>query len=410
MKKRITLLTQRKNFRQSQYKNRHIDEESDEGMDFSLLRNYLDKIDGNMVPSREMLVYKNHELVFKHFSANTDIYQSEKDKDLYYLFSASKVITCTAILQLCERGLLSLEAPVSRYLPEYAELYVEKEGNCKRAENKLTVKHLLTMTGGLNYNLQHPAIKEMQESTHGNGTTREVAAAIAKIPLVFEPGTNFKYSFCHDVLAAVIEVVSGMSFYDYLNENIFKPVGMKNVFFKPDNKILARMYNQYCIDPATQSAVLQKPSCPFRLTSNHESGGAGMIASAGEYALFIDALASGSTLSGKELLKPETVAMMTANCLTGKALETFKLLKKTGYGYGLGVRTMIDKKAGHSFSPIGEFGWDGAAGIFIFIDTENKISGIYAQHVLGCEYAFDYCHPAVRNLAYIGAGCDTKFC
>ena len=370
-------------------------------MNFTELTDYLSKIDTNLIPDCEIAVYKNHECLYKNSFSRPDYPKEEAKKDLYYLFSASKVITCTAALRLVEENKIRIDDPVSKYLPEFAELYVLKGDKKVPAKNTLLIRHLFSMQGGFTYDLGYEGIRRVREESNNNASTREIVAAIAKMPLAFEPGEDYRYSLCHDILAAVVEVASGKKFSEYLNEIIFAPLGMKDFTFYPTDDVMSRFKQQYSVDPKTFTALPVEPNCPYRLSENYESGGAGMIGSLNDYAKFADALASGESKDGYRLLKPETVALMKSNQLGEVGLNNFRTnTNHKGYGYGMGVRTLMDQKIENTLSPIGEFGWDGAAGAYCLIDTDNKLSIFYAQHVNGCSYVYSHVHKAIRNLVY----------
>ena len=370
-------------------------------MNFTELTNYLSKIDTNLIPDCEIAVYKNHECLYKNSFSRPDYPKEEAKKDLYYLFSASKVITCTAALRLVEENKIGIDDPVSKYLPEFAELYVLKGDKKVPAKNTLLIRHLFSMQGGFTYDLGYEGIRRVREESNNKASTREIVAAIAKMPLAFEPGEDYRYSLCHDILAAVVEVASGKKFSEYLNEIIFAPLGMKDFTFYPTDAVMSRFKQQYSVDPKTFTALPVEPNCPYRLSENYESGGAGMIGSLNDYAKFTDALASGESKDGYRLLRPETVALMKSNQLCEIGLNNFRTNSHNkGYGYGMGVRTLMDQKIENTLSPIGEFGWDGAAGAYCLIDTDNKLSIFYAQHVNGCSYVYSHVHKAIRNLVY----------
>ena len=370
-------------------------------MNFTELTNYLSKIDTNLIPDCEIAVYKNHECLYKNSFSRPDYPKEEAKKDLYYLFSASKVITCTAALRLVEENKIGIDDPVSKYLPEFAELYVLKGDKKVPAKNTLLIRHLFSMQGGFTYDLGYESIRRVKEESHNKASTREIVAAIAKMPLAFEPGEDYRYSLCHDILAAVVEVASGKKFSEYLNEIIFAPLGMKDFTFYPTDDVMSRFKQQYRVDPETFTALPVEPNCSYRLSENYESGGAGMIGSLNDYAKFTDALASGESKDGYRLLRPETVALMKSNQLCEIGLNNFRTNNHNkGYGYGMGVRTLMDQKIENTLSPIGEFGWDGAAGAYCLIDTDNKLSIFYAQHVNGCSYVYSHVHKAIRNLVY----------
>ncbi len=377
-------------------------------MDLSLLKNYLDNIDKNMVPSCRCIVKRGNETLFEYFGAREDVYESEKDKSLYYLFSATKVITCSAVMRLHEEGLLSIEDPVYKYLPEFETLYIGGsfqrahmviDESMPKAKNTLLIKHLMSMQGGFTYDLGHPEILKVKEETNNQASTREIVRAISKIPLLFEPGTNYQYSLCHDILAAIVEVVSGMTFFEYLSKVIFTPLGMKDTVFHPDNERIKRMHRQYTVKPDRFIASEHAPYCAYALSDKHQSGGAGLSSSIWDYSKFVSCLANGTAENGYRILKKETVDLMRTPMLSEKGQATFEA-GRPGYSYGLGVRTLTDSSKNHVLAPVGEFGWDGAAGAFNLIDPDNKISVVYTQHVLGCGYAFGHIHYTVRNLVY----------
>ena len=202
--------------------------------------------------------------------------------------------------------------------------------------------------------------------------------------------------------------------FQYPEYQLFEETAYKDIAYGPKNMglsdeeidsrikvVYSRMKQQYQVDPVTFTAISKEPSCAFALCENYESGGAGLISTLEDYVKFTDAMACGETKDGYRILKPETVEIMKTNQLGPKSLETFRCATHNkGYGYGMGVRTMMDQNIEHSLSPDGEFGWDGAAGAYCLIDTENHLSIFYAQHVLGCSYAYSTVHKAIRNLVY----------
>ena len=139
----------------------------------------------------------------------------------------------------------------------------------------------------------------------------------------------------------------------------------------------------------------------FQITANYESGGAGLAGTVDAYSIFIDALCNGGEgANGARILSEESVKMFTVPYTTGQMSRDFAMCGKAGYEYGLGVRVLVDGRM--SKSPVGEFGWDGAAGAYVLIDTVNKVSIFYAQHVVGYPKAYHEIHPKIRDLAYEG--------
>ncbi len=374
-------------------------------MDFTKLKNCMDRLVREYnTPGVDCIVYKDHEMLFRYFTGMSDI---ENDKrmdgnELYLIFSMTKMLTCTAALQLFEKGKYLMNDPVSKYLPEFGKMKLSDDelnsenaakittggivgetaaGNeAGYAKNQITIKDLFTMGAGLDYALDdEPIARALSE---GKTSTRELVGAMSEKVLGFEPGTRFRYSLCHDVLGALIEIWSGQSLGEYMKKHIFEPLGMKNTFFgiTKDAALLDRMAARYIFNENRKPERLPL-ECMYNLSEDYESGGAGLTSCCEDYAVFLDALACGGVAkNGNRILSSATVKLMGTNHLKGEQCDDFYQIRP-GYGYGLGVRTHVDKTVSGSLSPIGEFGWDGAAGAFSMVDTENKLSFTYFQHV-----------------------------
>ena len=374
-------------------------------MNFTSLENCMNElVQKYNVPGVDCIVYKDHEMVFRYFTGMSDI-ENKKEmngNELYLIFSMTKMITCTAALQLFEQGKYLMSDPLSKFLPEFEKMKISCEElsaeeskkittggslgestkiSCEEyAENQITIKDLFTMSAGLDYALNDDAIAGALNE--GKKSTRELVGAMSQKYLCFEPGTRFRYSLCHDVLGALIEVWSGEKFGEYVKKHIFEPLDMKNTFFgitKDENK-LAKMAARYIYDENKKPKRLPI-ECEYILSEEYESGGAGLTSCTEDYAIFLDALACGGIgKNGKRILSSQTVELMGTNHLKGQQIEDFHQLRP-GYGYGLGVRTHMDNSVSGSPSPVGEFGWDGAAGAFSLVDPKNKISLTYFQHI-----------------------------
>lgn len=390
-------------------------------MDFSQLKKCVKLIVQKYnIPGIDCIVYKEHELVFRCFAGMRDVEKNIKmnGDELYLIFSMTKMITCTAALQLFEQGKYVMSDPVSKYIPEFKKMKLSTEsfdienaaritagsifGECVQynqegyAKNQITIKDLFTMSAGLDYALSDDPITLALDA--GKTSTLELVGAMAGKVLGFEPGTRFRYSLCHDVLGALIEVWSGEKLGEYMKDHIFEPLNMYNTFFgvPKDEEKLASMAARYIYDENRTPKRLPL-ECVFNLSEEYESGGAGLTSCAEDYAIFIDALACGGIgKNGNRILKSETVELMGRNHLNDIQLADFCQLRP-GYGYGLGVRTHIDKTQSGSLSPIGEFGWDGAAGAFSLVDTQNKLSLTLFQHIHGWDIRFQ---SEIRNALY----------
>jgi len=322
------------------------------------------------VPGFDLAVYKDGECVLRYMNGYSDLENKVKinGKERYNIYSCSKPITCTAALQLWENGMFSLEDKLSDYLPEFAEMTVKTEDGVKKADNNILIKHLFTMTGGFSYNCKSPELVKARAETDGRCPTRETMKYLAKEPLIFEPGDHYSYSLCHDVLAALVEVLSGELFYDYVKKHIFDPLGMKDsTFMLPDDEI-DTISPQYSFKDG-KAINVGKPIVTYKLGTEYASGGAGCISTVDDYIKFLEALRIGDVI-----LKKETVDMMSQNHLSDKQASTYA--SNATHGYGLGVRAL---KKGSIFT---DFGWGGAAGAFLAVDRENGLSIYHAQHML----------------------------
>lgn len=372
-------------------------------MDQSKLIAYLDSLEQSGIPGCECTIYHNHEPVFRHTAGFADAGKTKliTSDSTYWLYSASKLATCTAVLQLAEKGKIGLDDPVSKFLPEYGDIKVKTGASAEKAKNAMTIRHLLTMQSGLNYNLGAPAIQKIIRETDRKATTRQIIKALADEPLDFEPGTRYQYSLSHDVLGAVIEVVSGEKLGAYLDAHIFKPLGMAKTGFELTPERKANMTDQYQYDMETKTSRQVTKENGFVLSDEYESGGAGLISTLDDYAMFIDALSNyGVGANGYRVISPDFIDQMRADALHEISKKDFAMLGKIGYSYGLGVRTLVDKEISGARSPLGEFGWDGAAGAYALIDVDNHLAIFYLQHICGCNYAYDVIHPTIRNLTY----------
>lgn len=352
---------------------------------FPRLTEYLEKLHKEKnARSCGLIIYRNHEKIYEHFCGFRDSACTERTDaaTLYNMYSCTKPLTVAAGMMLAERGLLSLDAPVASYLPEMRGAYILENGKKVCVGEEMLVRHLFTMSAGFDYGITSRPITELVKKTEGKATTREMMSAFTALPLGFRPGERFRYSLCHDVLAAVIEAASGERFADFMRENVFLPLGMKNTFFHlPTEEREARMAELWKWD-AGEMRLFGKAN-GFELTENYDSGGAGLVSCADDMALFADAMASGGAAkSGVRLLSEETVRYMAGDRLTGfvKHPESFSSVVGGGYGYGLGVRVLTDKSFG-SKAPLGEFGWDGAAGSCITADMQNGIGMMFTEHL-----------------------------
>ena len=217
-------------------------------MNFTYMKDFMKHFVDMGVPGNTVRVWQNHKEIFSHSEGYSD--KEEKvamtGDELFNIYSCSKVATVTAALQLYERGEFLLDTPIYEFIPEYREMFInDKEGNLIKAKNAITMRHLFTMTAGFSYDKNTEGFRLAREKTNGKMDTVETIKCMATDPLGFEPGTKWRYSLCHDVLGGVVEVISGKKFSKYVTENIFKPLGMNESYYRYSDEIGEKMASHY---------------------------------------------------------------------------------------------------------------------------------------------------------------------
>ncbi len=373
-------------------------------MDFSPVSNYIESFfrTEKNVPCCQIKIMQNHKTLFAYSSGHIDRQKQKKvdENSLYYLYSCTKPITVTAAMQLVEKGVLSLDDAVENYLPSFKNAFLMQDGKKVCPKNTMTLRHLFTMSGGLTYNFKSSPIQELVKKNPA-ASTLEVVDTFVASPLSFEPGQRFQYSLCHDVLAAVIETATGISFGEYLKQNIFQPLGMKKIgFFIKENQ-KTDLVALFAANDSFNGVEPRETICEFCLSDRYESGGAGLYSTLEDYSLFADAMSCGGVgITGARILKGETIDEMRKEQLSTFTLDSqFSCAAGDGYGYGLGVRTLIDKSQGQR-SALGEFGWDGAAGSYVLMDPANKLSITFTMHVRNWPKLIGHAHSHIRDMTY----------
>lgn len=382
-------------------------------MNFENMKRFMESLTDWVIPGNSAVIYKDGKKVFEYGSGYSDLESKTPitADDLIYIYSCSKPATVTAALQLYEQGRFLMTDPLYEYIPEFKDMYLAKSG--ERAKNPITMRHLFTMTAGLSYNTETPAFDKARQITGGKMDTLSVVRCIAEDPLLFEPGEGWSYSLCHDVLAAAVEVISGKRFSEYVKENIFDALDMNSSCYHITAEEKRKMATQYIYDTGGKKDVVtlqnsQETDGVVRQAGNenslvfgekYDSGGAGIITTVNDYALFAAALAGkGMGLNGNRVLAPGTVELLKTNQLDSVQMRSYNWHRLAGYGYGLGVRTMLDRAESCSNGSFGEFGWGGAAGANVIMDTDLNLAVFYAHHMLNPQEEFY--QPRLRNVIY----------
>ncbi len=288
---------------------------------------------------------------------------------IFRIFSMTKSLTAVSIAMLVEEGKLSLTDPVSKYLPSFknmkvAQVTTDKNGNdtvtLVESSREITIKDLATHTSGLGYWFLTPTVIQNIYLEAGMAdlegyTNAEVCEKIAKLPLMENPGTLYRYGMNYDVLGRVVEVVSGMTLDKFFTERIYKPLKMKDSGFQVAAGNEGRLVY---LDPTW--ALYMDPTSPDR---KYWSGGGGSTSTATDYARFAQMLLNGGELDGVRLLKPESVALITSDQLgpLGNRKDS-AYVPGRGYGVGFDFYVRVDDPASNAPGSVGAFNKDGIAG------------------------------------------------
>lgn len=363
-------------------------------MQAKLTKQYIDALtERTGIPYLDARLIREHRVIAQ---ASSD--ESITGEEPLFLYSCSKPVTVTALMTLVEGGALTLDTPVRDLLPAYGELYL---ADGSRAKGTLTVRHLMSMSGGLSYQWNSYPFREELEARGERSVTRAVCDGFAKGRLLFEPGTHFQYSLCHDVLGAVIEAAAAMPFSRYLEEAVLRPIGMTHTRFAKAFDEVAPFYET---DAATRTVRERQRRNDFVLAEGYESGGAGLVSTVNDYARFAATLAAGGvTADGKRILTEDTLlALRTPQLTENEGFTCIQSSQGPDYAYGLGVRVRIAPTAWGL--PVGEYGWDGAAGSYLMVDPVRGVSAVMGMHLLGWPNIFSGEHLRITECLFRDAG------
>ncbi|MEH1053725.1 serine hydrolase domain-containing protein [Micromonospora sp. CPCC 206171] len=336
---------------------------------------------------------------------------------LWRIYSMTKPITSVAAMMLWEEGHFELNDPISRWLPEFADVRVFDKGSALKpytvpAVEPIRVWHLLTHTSGLTYGFAQTSVVDALYRAAGYDLgvpagldLAGASAGMARLPLMFQPGTGWNYGVSTDVLGRLVEVVSGQSLDAFFTERILTPLGMTDTRWwvdEPDAKRLAALYTPH---PGTGQAVrvdrigaaaLNRPDCL--------SGGGGLVSTAADYHRFTQLLLRGGELDGVRLLAPRTVRYMTRNHLPGGGdlasfePEGFAETVLDGIGFGLGFAVVQDPVPARVPSSVGEYYWGGLASTAFWVDPVEEVTALlFTQLMPSSTYPL---RSQLRQLVY----------
>jgi CubicO group peptidase (beta-lactamase class C family) len=392
--------------------------------EFVKVENYLNQlVKDKKIPNYIILLFKKGKINYLQKNGFQDMENQipiEFDT-IFRFYSMTKPITAIGLMMLYEDGKFQLNDPIGKYIPEInnMEVFVKEENGkiiTEKLKRDITILDLFTHTAGLSYGfaIDDPVSKIYNEKLNAEKmlslNLKDLVELIATIPLRFQPGEQFRYSFAIDILGRLIEILSGKKIDVYFKEKIFLPLEMKDTDFRiPANKIsrLSKIYN------FTQDEKLllnDSQAILLRYTNKNKCfmPGGGLVSTLPDYFNFVLMFLNNGKFKDKQLLQQKTIELMTKNhfkdnkTITDLAIDeywkTHPIFKS--YGYGLGFRVRI--KEDETRVAIGEHGWSGLGGTFYWIDPDREVIGLFMTQLLvqGLKPAIDYLK--LLTLAYEG--------
>ena len=358
-----------------------------------LLQKYVDR----GLPGAALSVMRGEELLYENYIGCRDIARTKPltPDTLFRIHSITKAVSSLCGMMEYERGSFLMDDPVSEYIPEYKHMLLsvrQPDGSwtVEEAKEPMLMKHVFNMNVGFYDFGDSPTAKGLKEVHDKLGGSKfqagyslaEEIKALAEVPMLFEPGSQWQYGYGIDIMAVVVEVVSGMRLGDYMQKNIFDPLGMKDTGFRFRPGWRERM--EECVKRLPDGSyapcgdLLGDPlDSMYREDAAYEAADAGLISTLKDLQIFSAMLAQSGTWKGEKIIGRKTVDMMRQNLLTPEMLKVFQVGEMKGYGYGYGVRTLMDPAAGLCSGSVGEFGWEGAAGAWMMADPAEKLSAAF---------------------------------
>ena len=353
------------------------------------------------IPGCATLVARRGEVCYLDVAGMADVERETPltSETIMRIYSMTKPIASVALMTLFERGLFSLSDPVHRFIPAWKNLRVRTAGAwplfetepCKRA---MTVRDLLMHTSGLTYgflratNIDRAYRKQRVGDPVPNYTLKDMMAQLAELPLEFSPGERWNYSVATDVVAYLVEVISGMSFEAYLQEVIFNPLGMVDTSFNITPDKLPRLSSCYQRNTQKELVLQDDGQASEYRERDLFSGGGGLLSTMGDYNRFCQMLLNGGTLDGQRIIGSRTLDFMTGNHLPGGvdmskfATGSFSETAYEGVGFGLGFANKLNARQSGVPASNGSFFWGGLASTLFWVDPAEELVVIFMTQLI----------------------------
>ena len=382
-----------------------------------ITKHFNEYIDNGSLPNISILIKKDNKEIFRHSHGYADIENkiNVSKNSVFRIYSMTKPVTGVAIMQLVESGQLRLNDKVSRYIPAFKNTKVinlEFQDYVVKPKREITIRDLLTHTSGLTYswagegpvnqiyrkyNIRPYYFGALDaELNKFPGNTCQFAAAAASAPLLHNPGEKWSYGINMDILGCVVEVITKMTFADYLKKNIFDPLNLKSMGFSVQPSDRANFTTLYTSGAFSRDGEVVAPSglnqaelmfskelrsidaydkSPYLNNSSKLfDGGSGLVSNIDDYSKFAEMLLNGGVLNGVRILSQASVDLMSKNHLSNEILSDGAAFGLAGVGMGLTVGTIINPGIAGTYSAKGEFFWGGAASTIFWVDKKNNIT------------------------------------
>ncbi len=348
-------------------------------------------IDAELVPGTVTAIMRKGRLVHLDVRGSADVAEGqEMSRDtVFRIASMTKPITSVALMMLWEEGRFQLRDPVSRFLPEFADVRVSSTadasgntGELLTLDRPIQIRDMLTHTAGLanNYLGNDSAYRAHMGEFDREGDLAAYTRHLAKLPLNYQPGTRWEYSTATSVVGRLVEVISGMPLDEFFYQRIFSPLGMEDTHFFLDETYAERLAAQYT-PGEDEKITLQDPgSADSRWISGPKvlfSGAGGLVSTVDDYLRFQQMMLSGGEFAGTRLLSPATVSLMIENHTGDMPIW----LGGPGMGFGLGYGVVVDRGAAATPLSEGSAYWGGAYCTISWFDPEEEIVGVLMTQV-----------------------------
>jgi CubicO group peptidase (beta-lactamase class C family) len=328
---------------------------------------------------------------------------------IFRIYSMTKPITCFALMMFVEGGRLLLDDPVSKFIPGFEDLQVfvgSTETGIKSTglAREMTIRHLLTHTSGLSYDVTVVSpVEDMYRAAGLFDSLRvlqvplpEMVQELAALPLAFQPGSDWRYSMAHDVIGYLVSRISDRPFDTFLEEEIFEPLGTDDTGFFVPGKKLDRFAAMYSAPGEDGPSLLDAPATsPFSRQEGPLSGGVGLVSTTSDYLRFAQMLLNGGEVEGVRLLSRETVRMMTTNQLPDELLPIGFVEPWPGIGYGFGFGVVVDPGQQTVPESEGMYFWGGHAGTSFRVDPKQELIALIMPQALHYGEAGSTLRPLV---------------